>query len=254
MTFYLVKIIQSLLMPPALMILIIIAGLISLRWSQRYGKIIIISGMLLLVAASLPLITQPLITSMEYIPALPNTQIQATDAQAIVILGGGNYLDAPEYEGDTVSTLTLERIRYGARIHRQTNLPILVSGGRVYDYIKIAEASLMKKVLENDFQTPVRWPEEKARNTWENAQYSYQILKQENIKHIILVTHALHMPRSVMCFEAAGFKVTPAPLAFHSWRQGFAVSDIIPNAGAMYNLSQLMHETIGILWYRLRYM
>jgi len=230
MTFYFVKIIQSLLMPPALMFIIILAGLISLRWSKRYGKIISISGLLLLVAASLPIVTQPLINAMEYIPALDSRQIKTIEAEAIVILGGGSYLAAPEYGGDTVSTATLERIRYGAYLHKQTTLPILVTGGRVYDYIKIAEASLMKSVLENDFQTPVRWPEEKSRNTWENAQYSQQMLKRENITKIILVTHALHMPRAIMCFEAAGFEVTPAPLAFHSRNKGFAVSDIIHNS------------------------
>jgi len=254
MSFYLVKIIQPLLMPPAIMILLILVGLILLRWSQRYGKVLIISGALLLVAASLPIITNPLVTAMENIPALNKEQMKTSDAGAIVILGGGSYLDAPEYGGDTVSTKTLERIRYGAYVHRQTGLPVLVTGGRVFEYIKTAEATLMKKVLETDFQTPVKWTEDRARTTWENAQYSQQTLKQEKINRIILVTHALHMPRSVMSFEAAGFEVTPAPLAYHSRIDGFSVSDFLPRARAMNNLSYLMHEVIGILWYRLRYM
>jgi len=254
MTFYLVKIIQPLLMPPAIMILLILLGLILLRRSQRYGKILIISGALLLVAASLPVITGPLVTAMENIPALNKEQMKTTNAGAIVILAGGSYLNAPEYGGDTVSTPTLERIRYGAYVHRQTELPVLVTGGRVFDYTKIAEATLMKKVLGNDFQTPVKWHEDQARNTWENAQYSYRILKQEKINRIILVTHALHMPRSVMSFEAAGFEVTPAPLAYHTKSDGFSISDFLPSARAMNNLSYLMHEVIGILWYRLRYM
>ncbi len=254
MTFYLVKIIQPLLMPPAIMILLILVGLILLRWSQRYGKVFIISGVLLLVAASLPIISGPLVTAMENIPALHKEQMKTTDAGAIVILAGGSYLNAPEYGGDTVATPTLERIRYGAYVHRQTGLPVLVTGGRVFDYIKIAEATLMEKVMETDFRTPVKWREDQARNTWENAQYSQRILKQEKINKIILVTHALHMPRSVMSFEAAGFEVIPAPLAYHSKNSGFSVSDFLPRAGAMNNLSHLMHEVIGILWYRLRYM
>ena len=31
---------------------------------------------------------------------------------------------------DTLATLTLERVRYGARVARLTGLPVLVSGGR----------------------------------------------------------------------------------------------------------------------------
>jgi len=254
MTFYLIKIIQTLLMPPALMIIMMIAGLIIFRWSQRYGKTLIISSVVLLIAASLPVISKPLVRAMEHIPALSSKQMKTLNAQAIVVLGGGSYLNAPEYEADTVSTPTLERIRYAAYLHNKTRLPILVSGGRVYDYVKTAEATSMKAVLENELNSPVRWPEDQARNTWENAQYSQKMLSQENITKIILVTHALHMPRSVMCFEAAGFEVTPAPLAFHSTSSNISITHFIPSSGAMSNLSNLMHEIIGTLWYRLRYM
>ncbi len=254
MIFYFVKIFQLLLMPPALMIIIMLLGLLLMRKSQRYGKILIISGMVLLLASSLPIIIKPLIISMESTPALSLKNLKMTDASAIVVLGGGSYLNAPEYEGDTVSTGTLERIRYAAYLQRQTNLPVLVTGGRVFDYIKVSEASLMKKVLQNAFHATVKWEEEQSRNTWENAQYSYKMLEQQKINKIILVTHAMHMPRSILSFEAAGFDVTPAPLAFHSKSTGFSASLLVPSAGTMYTLSHFMHETIGILWYRLHYM
>ncbi len=254
MSFYFVKIIQTLLMPPALMLLIMLAGLILLRWSQRYGKILIASGLLLLVAASLPVISNSFISDMENIPALNKEQIKNTDARAIVVLGGGSYLGAPEYEGDTVSTASLERIRYAAYIYKQNHLPILVSGGRVLDYIKTTEASLMANVLENDFYTPVKWREDQARNTWENAQYSHRMLAKEKINKIILVTHALHMPRAVMSFKAAGFDVIPAPLSFHNRGNDLHIFDLLPQAGSMTSTHNMLHEVIGTLWYRLRYM
>lgn len=254
MGFYLVKIIQTLLMPPALMLLIMLAGLILLHWSQRYGKVLIISGILLLTAASLPIISDPIVSAMENIPALSKEKMKNTDAKAIVILGGGSYPDAPEYGSATVSTATLERIRYGAYIHKQNNLPILVTGGRVFAYAKTAEATLMARVLENDFHTPVTWREDQSRNTWENAQYSYRMLAQKKINKIILVTHALHMPRAVMCFKAAGFKVIPAPLGFHHRGNGFRIFDLLPQVDTMESIRDMMHEAIGTLWYRLRYM
>lgn len=254
MGFYLVKIIQTLLMPPALMIIILLAGLITLRWSRRYGKILIISSIILLVAVSLPIVSDPFVSAMENIPALSKEQIINTPAQAIVILGGGRYPNAPEYGADTVSTATLERIRYGADIYRQKHLPILVTGGRVFSDRKEAEATLMAQVLENDFHTPVKWQEDQARNTWENAQYSYRILKQAKINNIILVTHALHMPRAVMSFKAAGFDVIPAPLGFHHRGNGFNIFALIPQVGTMGSMRDMLHESIGILWYRLRYM
>ncbi len=254
MSFYFVKIIQVLLMPPALMLLIMLAGLILLHGSRRYGKVLIISGILLLVATSLPIISDTLISNMENIPALSKEQMKNTDAQAIVILGGGSYSNAPEYGGDTVSIATLERIRYGAYIHRQSGLPILVSGGRVFSDRKTAEATLMEKVLENDFHTPVKWRENQSRNTWENAQYSYHMLAPEKINKIILVTHALHMSRAVMSFEAAGFDVIPAPLGFDNGDNSFTIFDLIPQVDTMESMRNMLHEVIGTFWYRLHYM
>ena len=61
----------------------------------------------------------------------PVTLAQARSAQAIVILGGGVRRNAPEYGGDTVGRLTLDRVRYGAFVARATGLPVLVTGGVV---------------------------------------------------------------------------------------------------------------------------
>jgi len=53
--------------------------------------------------------------------------------------------------------------------------------------------------------------ENDSENTAENAFYSAEILREKNIKTIILVTSAMHMPRSVALFEAQGLNVIPAP-------------------------------------------
>jgi uncharacterized SAM-binding protein YcdF (DUF218 family) len=45
---------------------------------------------------------------------------QVSNAQAIVILGGGVRREAPEYGGATLGGITLERVRYGARLARTT--------------------------------------------------------------------------------------------------------------------------------------
>jgi len=57
--------------------------------------------------------------------------VQASSAQAIVVLGGGTRRNAPEYGGDTLGALTLERLRYGTVVARVTHLPMLLSGGAV---------------------------------------------------------------------------------------------------------------------------
>lgn len=37
-------------------------------------------------------------------------------------------------------------------------------------------------------------------------------MQRDGARRIALVTHATHMPRSVLAFEKAGFHVTPAPI------------------------------------------
>ena len=221
---------------------------------QKAGKIILLSGLTLLILCSLPFVSKLFIISLEDTPALVQEKIKANDAQAIIILGGGSYLNSPEYGEDTISDTTLVRVRYGAYLQNQTQLPLLVTGGNVYSWIKTTEADNMKKVLTKQFHVPVQWTESRSRNTWENALYSYEILAKENKKKIILVTHAMHMKRAILSFEAAGFEVIPAPLSFNNKKGLFSLSSFIPSAGAMSKINRSLHEVLGIIWYRLRYL
>jgi hypothetical protein len=88
---------------------------------------------------------------------------RARTAQAIVILGGGTRHNAAEYGGDTLGRLTLERVRYGARVARMTELPVLVSGGAPSG--GESEAKLMQDALQREFGVPVRWVERSSART-----------------------------------------------------------------------------------------
>src|SRR4029450_1543911 len=112
---------------------------------------------------------------------------RAKSAQAIVILGGGTRPDAPEYGGDTLGHLTLERVRYGARVAQFTGLPILVTGGAATG--GEPEASLMRQSLEREYGVGVQWTENQSRNTHENAVLSAAILRSQGIHRVVLVAH-----------------------------------------------------------------
>ena len=172
-------------------------------------------------------------------------------ADAIVILGGGTYFRAPEYAGrDTISAQTLVRLRYGARLQRETGKPILVTGGKPLGN-STAEAAQMREVLEQDFQVPVSWTEEASANTFENAHNSFRILQGAGIHKIYLVTHAWHMPRAAEIFRRAGFTVIEAPTAFTT-RYRVDLLAFMPNAEALRDFSYFVHELTGLLWYRIR--
>jgi len=171
-----------------------------------------------------------------------------TQAQAIVVLGGGRKLHALEYDGkDIPSDATLHRLRYAAKLYRETHLPILVTGGSP-DGSDGSEAAVMAQILKEDFAIPVKWLEENSNNTSENARFSAQILKNEKISRIILITDAIHMPRSQNIFSKMGLDVVAAPTMF-SRKANLTAFDFFPSNGGLSSSSYALHEWIGLLWY-----
>lgn len=237
----------ALLIPPGLLIVLMVGGLVLHGRYPRLGRALLIGGLAGLYVCSTPVTAHFLLRHWEGAPTPTET---IGTAQAIVILGGGKYPQAPEYGGDTVIGSTLVRLRYAAHLHRRTGLPILVSGGSP-EGSAVTEALAMRRVLESEFMVPVRWAEDSSGNTLENARLSYRMLAAENIRTIYLVTHAWHMPRAQLAFEGAGFRIIPAATAYTT-RYRLTVLDFLPNAPALRDTAWFFHEVIGTLWYRVR--
>ncbi|NCS75703.1 MAG: YdcF family protein, partial [Gallionella sp.] len=195
-----------------------------------------------------PFVSDALMRQLEGAPDAVDTRTQPADA--IVVLGGGTYFRAIEYGGDTVGERTLARLRYAAKLHRDTGKPILVTGGKPLGNA-FSEGAQMKAVLQQEFIVPVRWVEGDSDNTAENARLSYARLAPFGIRRIYLVSHAWHLPRAARAFRSAGFEVVPAPTAFTT-RYRTDLLTFVPNADALRDSRWFMHEVIGMLWYRLK--
>ncbi len=240
------NLVSAFLLPPLNLILLGALGVLLLTHHPRLGRFLLASTLVLLYIISTPFIAETMLQKLEtpYVADSVNSE-----GQVIVVLGGGTYFNAVEYGGDTVSRYSLERIRYTAHLHQLTGKSILVTGGAPLGNIS-SEAEQMKSVLENEFRTPVKWVEGSSNNTHENAYKSYEILKKDGITHIMLVTHAWHMPRAMREFERAGFQVTPAPTAFTTRYRTDGLA-YLPTASALQQSRIFIHEVIGMLWYRL---
>lgn len=237
----------ALILPPGLLIGVLLAGLALARSRPRAGRRVIGAALAGLYLLSMPLVAQNLLVAWEGPPA---PQPASPDAQAIVVLGGGKYVLAPEYGGDTVLGATLVRLRYAARLHRQTGLPLLVSGGSP-EGGAVSEAQAMRDALLRDFAVAVRWTEDGSANTLANARLSYALLSAQGIRTIYLVSHAWHLPRAQLAFERAGFRVIPAPTAYTTHYRR-TVLDLLPSAGALRDSAVFCHELLGTVWYRVR--
>lgn len=243
------KLIGIFLLPPVLPLLVTGIGLALVMRRRRGGLWIAWGGIALGLALCWPASVAWMLHGLEDTP--PITSATLKQAQAIVILAGGRRSSAPEYGGETVNRITLERVRYGARLARLSGLPVLVTGGAPTQ--GTPEAELMRRTLKDDFGIQPRWIEAAALDTRENAELSARLLRGSGITRIALVTHAAHMPRSVGEFELAGFTVFPAPTAYFSNQGGDAQTmPALPSGSSAYAGFYAMHEWIGLLALRLR--
>jgi uncharacterized SAM-binding protein YcdF (DUF218 family) len=248
-TWLLTNAFSALLLPPLNLLMLCAAAILMRRRWPRAGTTIALLSLTLLAMLSTTAGARLLIRPLEAMtPAL--IVPAAAPAQAIVVLGGGRRRDAPEYNGQDVPRASvLARLRYAVRLHRQTGLPMLVTGGSP-EVNADSEAVLMARVLREDFNAPPRWVEGESDNTAQNAQYSAAMLRQAGVSGIFLVTDALHMPRSARAFAQAGLTVTAAPTSYFG-RGALIAADFIPSGGGLRDSHYAMHEWIGLLWYQI---
>ncbi len=97
--------------------------------------------------------------------------------------------------------------------------------------------------------------ESKSRNTHENAAFTLEILKEEQLsdKRFILVTSAFHMKRALACFKKEGFNVVPYKTdPMHAIRRPDFADIIIPSAGTLAAWERLFREWVGYVVYKLK--
>ncbi len=241
------------LTPPGILIVFMVVGLLlQIRW-RITGIVVVALSIGALYVMSLPGMGVAALASLEraHVPvAVLTTKDMPGKPQAIVVLGGGRYTAALEYDGDTVNSNSLERVRYAAHLARRTGLPILASGGAPFGE-GLSEALLMARVLEQEFGIKPRWLEEQSRTTRENAEMSRSILRRERIERVYVVTHAWHMPRAMYAFSTAGVDAVPAPFGFHM----LSAADrtylgFLPTSKGLRMTGIAIRERIGLLWYK----
>jgi uncharacterized SAM-binding protein YcdF (DUF218 family) len=229
---------KNLVLPPTGPLILAVAGGLLAALSVRLRALgigLAATAGALLWGLSTPVIADILLRSIERYPALDLAK--PVDAQAIVILGGGVRVDAPEYGSAAPGASTLERVVYGARVARATGLPVLVSGSHY-------EAIAMDAFLQRDLAVTPRWVESHSRDTRENARMSAAILAPAGVRKLVLVTSAAHMARSVAEFEQAGFSVVPAPAAMWTLRER-GILRWVPNADALVRSQRALYEALG---------
>lgn len=246
------SLIRIIVMPPTNLLLLIALGLLLRRRWPRVGRLLSWSAIAVLLVISTNAGSMLLVTPLENLTT-PLADAEAANAQAIVVLSAGMVDAAPEYGGmDAPDPVTLVRLQYGAYLQHQTGLPLMVSGGIAPSTQATGTlGAMMARTLREDFRTPVRWIEDKSETTEQNAVYSARMLKAAGVKRVLLVTYAMHMPRSREAFAREGMEVVEAPTLFYS-RARWSPYMLFPSASGLYRSYYAAHEWVGLIWYRIQ--
>jgi uncharacterized SAM-binding protein YcdF (DUF218 family) len=244
----------------ACVLMLIALGMLLWKLPRRLAMIPIFIALAVLLISSNGWVSNGLVRSLEY-QHLPSGELPKADA--IVVLGGGTkpafpprpWIDLSE-EGD--------RVVYGAKLYREGKAPrIILAGGRIdwwgggppesADMAEIVEAmGVPKSAILQD-------PD--SLTTYENAVNVKKIMDSQGIRRILLVTSAMHMPRSLLIFQKQGIDAIPAPVDFlttdrelqamQNSLQSIALN-LVPEADRLKETTRALKEYLGIVIYRLR--
>ncbi len=251
-------VLAALVMPPLPFFLLILIGARLILPRRGLGWfVILISIVGLWLSACLGtgqwlnqfVLKQPAALSAEGIAEL-KAAVKNKEQIAVVVLGGGQETVAPEYGVANLAPPTLERLRYGLWLSRETGAPVAFSGGLAWGQADgQPEAQTASRVASNDFGQQIKWLEDRSHDTRENAVRTVPLLKQAGVTRIVLVTHGWHMPRAQKVFEqAAGgsVKIQPAPMGL-ARRVDSAALDWLPTAAGYTSVSRSLRELLALL-------
>jgi uncharacterized SAM-binding protein YcdF (DUF218 family) len=257
MFLFLSKLLPLFFYPLGLSSLLLLLALVMIwRRRSRLAMIPITSALLILFLGSNALISGALVSSLEW----QNLPQELPQADAIVVLGGCT--QSATYPRPWIEVTDAgDRVLYAAKLYRAGKAPkIILSGGRIEWLGKgPSEAADMTELIATmGVPTTAVLQDPSSLTTRENAVNVQQIMKAQGIQKILLVTSAMHMPRSLLIFQKLGITAIPAPTDFLTVqsKQSPTTAQVIingfPDADPLRNTTRALKEYVGIVVYRLR--
>jgi uncharacterized SAM-binding protein YcdF (DUF218 family) len=250
MFFYLSKILNFLVSPFTWFILL---GLIAFLSNDpvRKKKWWFFAFLVLLVFSN-PFLANEVMQRWEVPPIHTNTIKEPYD---VGILLGGSLQSFDPGNSRPVYSQSVDRLLQAISLYKSGKVKkILLSGGSgSVTRPEEREADIILKVLEETgIPASDILIENQSRNTYENALYTEQLLKQSHAgSRLLLITSSFHMRRSVACFRKTGLNPDMFPVDPRSHQHFYTPENsVFPHPGALLTWDALVHEWLGMLSYR----
>ena len=183
------------------------------------------------------------------LPELP----EAVDG--IVVLGGAVNTVITAARGMPSLNDAAERMTVALRLAQHyPDVPLLFTGGSsalLPSQQHISEAEVARRFFMEAGLDPARLHfEDQSRDTFENARFSYQLMRPEPDQRWLLISSAMHLPRAVGTFQQAGWQVIPYPVDYRS----LPYDSWLPRPNVLANfmdIDQALREWLSLIAYRL---
>ena len=260
MFLYLSKLLPLFFYPLGLACVLMLVALVTLWKRPRPAAAAIALALIVLLVPSNAWVSRSLVRSLEW-QNIPPAELP--NAEAIVVLGGST---KPAFAPRPSVDLNEEgdRVLYGAQLYQQKKAPLVIlSGGRIYWGGSAPSESADMAVILRQMGVPASAiiQEPDSLNTRENAVNVKKILEARGIRRVLLVTSALHMPRSLLIFKRLGIAAIAAPTDFlvtnneleelHSSPQA-TLLNFLPDSERLQQFTRALKEYVGLVVYRLR--
>jgi uncharacterized SAM-binding protein YcdF (DUF218 family) len=243
--FVLKQFLKALLLPPTPWLILLL--LVVLFWRRMWARKLLFLTFLFIIALHSGPINYVLRYPLElrYSALIDPNMAGAYDA--IVVLTAGSIPAEGLIPFPSVDGHMFRRLDEAWRLYKVRPKPIIVSGGHVNPFTpaksenRIAREFLLRwGVPKNDIIG-----EENSRDTFESAVETQKILAQHGWKRYLLVTSAMHMPRSMLVFSQLVPEAIPAPGDFSVGKFELTPFDFFPSEAAAEELFATIHEYVG---------
>lgn len=189
----------------------------ALLWSRwhRAGRWILTATMAFVAVLTALPVGLLMIQSLE--DRFPIVKSLSGPVHGIVVLGGSVNQLTTKFRGQPSLTGAAERMTEFvalAKKYPKARLAFSAGSGLVFGQ-EVKETDVARQFFaQMGLDTTRIIFEDQSRNTYENAVYSYKLLRPKPGENWVLVTSASHMPRSVGAFRKAGWDPIPFPVDF----------------------------------------
>jgi uncharacterized SAM-binding protein YcdF (DUF218 family) len=250
--FLLKQFIKSVLLPPTLWLILLLAVLVF--WEKGWARKLLLGTFLLILALHSGLFAQLAGYSLESRFAPLRDCRAAAPHDAIVVLMSGVIEPSGLIPFPAIDRATFARLDEAWRLYRCDPKPIIASGGYAGPD---THPEIVNGVMRDYL---IRWgvppqhiiQEAESRDTFESAVAVGKIIRLKGWRRYLLVTSALHMPRSMMVFRALAPEPVAAPGDFRVARLLLDPLSFFPKEESANKSYEVIHEYLGLLNYRLR--